>query len=149
MVRRCGLVPTVRPETSTKDHIMMKDFRSAERERSIGEAIRRVRETRGIKLGVLATRMGMSISMLSMLERGVRHWSLEAITSAADALELQPASLLGDAMEVVRLVELGQSPIIPKDVLNLSVLDPLDAEMLTTLYATMVRRAEAQRSQCQ
>lgn len=52
----------------------------------MGPAVRCIREAKGVKLDVLATRAGINFGYLSRVERGQRNASLEKIEAIAAAL---------------------------------------------------------------
>ena len=57
--------------------------------------VRRLRSKKGISQKALADKVGISVSYVSMLERGQRSPPLETIEKMAKALGVPPASLLG------------------------------------------------------
>ncbi len=57
--------------------------------------VRRLRSKKGFSQRVLAESVGISISYVSMLERGQRSPPLETIEKMARALKVTPAALLG------------------------------------------------------
>ena len=57
--------------------------------------VRRLRAKRNLSQKALAERTGVSVSYVSMLERGQRSPPLETIEKLARALGVPPASLLG------------------------------------------------------
>jgi transcriptional regulator with XRE-family HTH domain len=57
--------------------------------------VRRLRSKRKLSQKALADRVGISVSYVSMLERGQRSPPLETIEKMAKALGVPPASLLG------------------------------------------------------
>ena len=67
---------------------MLHDFRSPGRDARIGTIVARARRDAGMTQTDLARRIGMSMSMLSKLEIGARHWTLEAISEATRILDL-------------------------------------------------------------
>ena len=62
----------------------------------MGERIRHRRRAQGISFKQLAERSGISIGLLSQIERGLSSPSLRVLTSLADALKLDLADLFGD-----------------------------------------------------
>jgi DNA-binding XRE family transcriptional regulator/mannose-6-phosphate isomerase-like protein (cupin superfamily) len=83
----------------------------------VGRNVRRLRQERGITLSELAGSAGISLAMLSRLEKGDVSPSLETLAALAEALGTGPASLLkvevaqqsdaqlvprGEGLEVVR-----------------------------------------------
>ena len=57
--------------------------------------VRRLRSKKKLSQKALADRIGISVSYVSMLERGQRSPPLETIEKMAKALGVPPASLLG------------------------------------------------------
>ncbi len=57
--------------------------------------VRRLRARKKLSQKALADRVGISVSYVSMLERGQRSPPLETIEKMARALGVSPASLLG------------------------------------------------------
>jgi transcriptional regulator with XRE-family HTH domain len=64
--------------------------------RAVGASIRAARKRRRLTLQELAERTGVSISMLSMLERGVASPSIGTLVSVSSALGLHMAQLFQD-----------------------------------------------------
>ena len=58
-------------------------------------SVRRLRSKKGLSQKALADTIGISVSYVSMLERGQRSPPLETIEKMARALKVTPASLLG------------------------------------------------------
>jgi transcriptional regulator with XRE-family HTH domain len=61
--------------------------------RRIGGQIRRLRAARGLKLQDIADRTGVSVSMLSMLERGVAGGSIGTLVAVSSALGVHMSDL--------------------------------------------------------
>ena len=57
--------------------------------------VRRLRAKKKLSQKALADRVGISVSYVSMLERGQRSPPLETVEKMARALSVSPASLLG------------------------------------------------------
>ncbi len=57
--------------------------------------VRRLRSKKGLSQKALADNVGISVSYVSMLERGQRSPPLETIERMARALRVTPAALLG------------------------------------------------------
>jgi transcriptional regulator with XRE-family HTH domain len=57
--------------------------------------VRRIRTKKQLSQKALADKVGISVSYVSMLERGQRSPPLETIEKVAKALSVPPASLLG------------------------------------------------------
>jgi len=77
----------------------------------LGRVARRIRDSLGLTLAVVATRAGISAAMLSRLETGRTSPSLETIVSLAGALGVRPSHLLqeiGIEGEDAQLVPAGQ-----------------------------------------
>jgi transcriptional regulator with XRE-family HTH domain len=69
--------------------------------RVVGASVRMARKRRRLTLQELADRTGVSISMLSMLERGVASPSIGTLVSVSSALGLHMAQLFQDAASQV------------------------------------------------
>ena len=68
----------------------------------IGEAIRTQRKNQGLTLNELGQRMGISGSLVGQYERGVVNPKYETIIRFADALNVEPREILGNAfMDVI------------------------------------------------
>ena len=68
----------------------------------IGEAIRNQRKNQGLTLNELGQRMGISGSLVGQYERGVVNPKYETIIRFADALNVVPRVILGNAfMDVI------------------------------------------------
>lgn len=63
----------------------------------IGEAIRDQRKKQGLTLNELGQRMGISGSLVGQYERGVVNPKYETIIRFADALNIEPREILGNA----------------------------------------------------
>lgn len=61
-----------------------------------GAAVRRPREQRGIAQGVVADAAGISLTYLSLLERGENTPTLTVVFRICDALGVSPSELLDD-----------------------------------------------------
>jgi transcriptional regulator with XRE-family HTH domain len=59
------------------------------------DSVRRLRAKKKLSQKALADKVGISVSYVSMLERGQRSPPLETIEKMAKALGVPPASLLG------------------------------------------------------
>lgn len=59
-----------------------------------GAAVRRLREQRGVAQSVIAGAAGISVTYLSLLERGENTPTLTVILRLCDALEVPPSELL-------------------------------------------------------
>jgi DNA-binding response OmpR family regulator len=69
----------------------------AELHRNIGHVIREGRTRQGLTLKQLARRTGLSVSLLSQIERAESSASISSLFKIASALRLRMASLFGDA----------------------------------------------------
>ena len=58
-----------------------------------GQAVKRIRKTRKQTQPVLASRSGLTVNYISLLENGERQVSLDAVNSLAESLDV-PARLL-------------------------------------------------------
>ena len=67
--------------------------------RRIGGQIRRLRAARGLKLQDVADRTGVSVSMLSMLERGVAGGSIGTLVAVSSALGVHMSDLFEQETE--------------------------------------------------
>lgn len=73
--------------------------RRSEKEREavlFGEAVRRARERRGMKQNQLADAAGLSVPHLNVLEHGANTPTLTVIFRICEALEMNPAELIGE-----------------------------------------------------
>jgi transcriptional regulator with XRE-family HTH domain len=141
---------------------MLHEFRSPGRDRRMGREVAQARRDAGLSQTELAVRMGMSHSMLSKLEIGARHWTLEALVIATRALDLPPRRLLaGDEHVHVppaagrrRATTTGEEhvhvppaaarrPAAPSSgplELDLKELPEVDRRLLSALHGLMVER---------
>ena len=85
---------------------MPRRDRSAERE-SLGQAMRRLRRRQGWILADVAARAGVSVSLLSQVERGLVDPSLDSLRDIAEALGTTPFRLLADDAPRSRIVRNG------------------------------------------
>ena len=67
---------------------------------TIGENVKRLRDALGLTQVELAARVGVSQSMIAMIERGKRIPSVHALVTLAQALEVSVDALLGAAEDV-------------------------------------------------
>lgn len=130
----------------------MVRFRSPDRDRAIGSRVQSARRRQRRTQTDLAALTGMSHSMLGKLERGERHWTLEAVMVTARALGLPPDFVLGETIEDIVIAAPPSEPApahtadpLPKqrpaDVLDLALLDDTDRTMIVAMHAVMARRA--------
>lgn len=61
-----------------------------------GAAVRQAREERGIAQGVIADAAGISLTYLSLVERGENTPTLTVVFRICDALGVSPSELLDD-----------------------------------------------------
>jgi transcriptional regulator with XRE-family HTH domain len=87
------------------------DFREVQR-RQLGAAIRRRRHARGLTLAQLSAAAGVSISLLSQVERGLQDPSLDTLRNVADALGTAPFRLLEAEGAVTGIVRRGAGKTI-------------------------------------
>jgi transcriptional regulator with XRE-family HTH domain len=83
-----GILPSHSPAAGHPDAYEMV--------RAVGASIRAARKRRRLTLQELAERTGVSVSMLSMLERGVASPSIGTLVSVSSALGLHMAQLFQD-----------------------------------------------------
>lgn len=105
-----------RPGTSCRD-------RSAER-RTLGESIRRARLRQRRTLADVSSAAGVSVSLLSQVERGVVDPSLDSLRDIAEALGTAPFRLLADDTPRSRVVRSGHGA-------RLGVADGIELEVLS------------------
>ena len=87
------------------------DFREIQR-RQLGAAIRRRRHGRGLTLAQLSATAGVSVSMLSQVERGLLDPSLDSLRNIAEALGTSPFRLLEEEGTVAGIVRRGSGRTI-------------------------------------
>ena len=90
------------------------DFREIQR-RQLGGAIRRRRHGRGLTLAALSAAAGVSVSMLSQVERGLLDPSLDTLRNIAEALGTSPFRLLEEEGTVAGIVRRGTGRLITSD----------------------------------
>ena len=61
-----------------------------------GAAVRRIREERGLAQSVIADAAGISLTYLSLIERGENTPTLSVVFRLCDALAVSPSELLND-----------------------------------------------------
>ena len=64
---------------------------------SVGRVIRRYRETAGLSQEALAEGAGLHRTYISLVERGHRNISVDALSQIAEALGVYPSKLMSDA----------------------------------------------------
>lgn len=62
--------------------------------KAAGQRVRRLREERGLTQTQLAASIGVDTSSLSRMESGRRKWTLDALSAAAAALDVNVAVLV-------------------------------------------------------
>jgi transcriptional regulator with XRE-family HTH domain len=75
----------------------------------VGQNVRRLRQERGVNLSDLAASAGISLPMLSRLEKGDVTPSLETLVALAEALGTNPAMLLKD-----EVAQQSDAQLVPK-----------------------------------
>jgi transcriptional regulator with XRE-family HTH domain len=76
--------------------------------RRLGAAIRAVRTSGGRRLADVAAEAGVSIGLLSQVERGLHDPSLESLRSIAEALGTTPFRLLAETRPTTGIVRRGE-----------------------------------------
>jgi transcriptional regulator with XRE-family HTH domain len=76
--------------------------------RQLGGAIRRRRHAASLTLATVSERAGISVSMLSQVERGLLDPSLDTLRNIADALGTAPFRLLAEEGPVAGVVRRGE-----------------------------------------
>lgn len=72
----------------------MSKTRSERQSVAVGERVRAFREDRGLSQAALAARMGVTQSHLSNLEAGLKTWTVDMMTAAADGLAVDARLLV-------------------------------------------------------
>lgn len=70
--------------------------------RAVGEAIRRIRERKGLSQEELAHRAGVHRTYVGGVERGERNPTVESLKKIADGLGVAPEEVLAEAATVRR-----------------------------------------------
>ena len=83
--------------------------------RQLGGAIRRRRHAASLTLATVSERAGISVSMLSQVERGLLDPSLDTLRNIADALGTAPFRLLAEEGSVAGVVRRGERKVIEGD----------------------------------
>ena len=82
---------------------MSESEREAQRHlRSLGQAVRQLREQRGSSSAELAARLGVEEGYVLALEAGERDPDYELLLALARALGVRPATLIGRAEDLAR-----------------------------------------------
>ena len=63
----------------------------------VGRVIRKYRESIGLSQEALAERSGLHRTYISLVERGRRNITVDALTQIAEALEVYPSRLMAEA----------------------------------------------------
>jgi transcriptional regulator with XRE-family HTH domain len=82
----------------------------ADARRTLGTRIRSLRHEQGRTLSDVAAAAGISVSLLSQVERGVTDPSLDTLRDIADALDTAPFRLLAGGVARSRLVRADERP---------------------------------------
>ncbi|MDX6600696.1 MAG: hypothetical protein QOE87_4583 [Gaiellales bacterium] len=80
--------------------------------RQLGGAIRRRRHAASLTLATVSERAGISVSMLSQVERGLLDPSLDTLRNIAEALGTAPFRLLAEEGSVAGVVRRGERRVI-------------------------------------
>jgi transcriptional regulator with XRE-family HTH domain len=106
----------VAPESTRDDDgaISSEEPRARVR-RQLGRAIRQRRTVAGLTLATISERAGISVSMLSQVERGMLDPSLDTLRNIAEALGTVPFRLLAEESAVGGLVRRGQGRVLESD----------------------------------
>ena len=83
--------------------------------RQLGRAIRKRRTVAGLTLATVSERAGISVSMLSQVERGMLDPSLDTLRNIAEALGTVPFRLLAEESAVSGLVRRGEGRVLESD----------------------------------
>jgi transcriptional regulator with XRE-family HTH domain len=83
--------------------------------RQLGGAIRRRRHAASLTLSTVSERAGISVSMLSQVERGLLDPSLDTLRNIADALGTAPFRLLAEEGSAAAVVRRGQRRVVELD----------------------------------
>ena len=86
--------------------------------RQLGGAIRRRRHAASLTLATVSERAGISVSMLSQVERGLLDPSLDTLRKIADALGTAPFRLLAEEGPVAGVVRRGERRMLLDDAGN-------------------------------
>lgn len=77
-----------------------KRLETEEADFPVGATLRRLRKERGLSLQALATASGVSVGMISQVERGLANPSMRLLTSLRRALNITLQEMFGEAVEV-------------------------------------------------
>ena len=106
-----------------KRAVIPRRDRSVER-RTLGESIRRMRLRQGRTLADVSNAAGVSVSLLSQVERGLVDPSLDSLRDIAEALGTAPFRLLAEDTPRSRLIRSGEGA-------RLAVADGIELELLS------------------
>ena len=87
--------------------------------RQLGGAIRRRRHGASLTLATVSERAGISVSMLSQVERGLLDPSLDTLRNIADALGTAPFRLLAEEGPVAGVIRRGERRVVTDETGNL------------------------------
>lgn len=76
-----------------------KRLQTEEADFPVGSTLRRLRKQRGMSLQALATASGVSVGMISQVERGLANPSMRLLTSLRRALNITLQEMFGEAVE--------------------------------------------------
>ncbi len=97
----------------------------------VGERIRYLRKKRGWTLQQLADHIGLSQSLISMLERGEKEGSVQTLAKIADAFSISQGLLQEPSVDLEKLTEISE--ILE----NLSRLPPDQVEAVRQMVAAL------------
>ena len=101
------MVPGEQASGTGRAEVDESDSRALVR-RQLGGAIRRRRHAASLTLATVSERAGISVSMLSQVERGLLDPSLDTLRNIADALGTAPFRLLAEEGPVAGVVRRGE-----------------------------------------
>ncbi len=104
-----------REPTRDDDHAVSAEEPRARVRRQLGRAIRQRRTVAGLTLATVSERAGISVSMLSQVERGMLDPSLDTLRNIAEALGTVPFRLLAEESAVSGLVRRGAGRVLESD----------------------------------
>ena len=107
IVERLKWYPANKRPAQGAPHVDESDSRALVR-RQLGGAIRRRRHAASLTLATVSERAGISVSMLSQVERGLLDPSLDTLRNIADALGTAPFRLLAEEGPVAGVVRRGE-----------------------------------------
>jgi transcriptional regulator with XRE-family HTH domain len=92
--------------------------------RQLGGAIRRRRHAADLTLATVSERAGISVSMLSQVERGLLDPSLDTLRNIADALGTAPFRLLAEESSAAGVVRRGERTLSETGDVRVELLSP-------------------------